>query len=85
MINPDTAMHAIRILGIDIANLTTQVSVFKASFEEMAELADIVDERSWQQVMSDDDEPMQTVTGVLLPPDQQLAFQRILMLINGLR
>lgn len=85
MLNPDTAMHAVRILGIDIANLSTQMAVFKASVEEMAELADLVDERSWQQAMSDDDEEHQTFTGMILPPDQYVALQRILMLINGLR
>jgi hypothetical protein len=84
MIHPDTAMHAIRILGIDAANMMTQMAVYKATIEELAELADVVDERSWEVIMSDDEEH-RAMTGVMLPPDQQVVLQRILMLINGLR
>jgi len=83
MLHPDTAMHAVRILGVDIANLMTQVAVYKASVEELVELALTVDERSWEPLMADDDVP--TAVGVQVPFDQQQTLQRILMLINSLR
>jgi len=83
MLHPDTAMHAVRILGVDAANLMTQVAVYKATVEELLELAVQIDDRSWEPLMADDDAP--TVIGVKLPPDQQEALQRILMLIHSLR
>lgn len=76
-------MHAIRLLGVDVANLTSRVAVYQATTEELIELALGVDERAWEPVLSDDDD--HTVTKVMLPMDQQQALQRILMLINSLR
>lgn len=83
MLHPDTAMHAVRILGVDAANLMTQVAVYKATVEELVDLALTVDERAWEPLMADDDVP--TAIGVKLPFDQQQTLQRILMLINSLR
>ena len=83
MFHPDTAMHAVRILGVDIANLMTQVAVYKATVEELVELALTVDERSWEPLMADEDAP--SILGMKLPMDQQQALQQILMLIHSLR
>jgi hypothetical protein len=87
MLHPETSMHAIRLLAVDMANLTTRVAVYQATTEELIELAMTVDERAWEPVLSDDDDEdaPRTVTKVMLPLDQQQALQRILMLINALR
>lgn len=76
-------MHAIRLLGVDMANLTTKVAVYQATIEELTDLALTVDERAWEPLMADDDAPI--VIGVKLPVDQQQALQQILMLIHCLR
>jgi hypothetical protein len=83
MLHPDTAMHAIRILGVDTANLMTQMAVYKATVEELVELAVQIDERAWEPLMADDDAP--EIIGIKLPPDQQAVLQQILMLIHSLR
>lgn len=84
MLHPETAMHAIRLLGVDMANLTTRVAVYQATIEELIELALTVDERSWEPIM-EGDQGDHTVSWVKLPVDQQQALQRILLLINCLR
>ena len=83
MLHPDTAMHAVRILGVDAANLMAQVAVYKASIEELQELALQIDERSWEHITEEDGRvgPFKAV----LPDDQREIVQRILMLINSLR
>lgn len=83
MLSPDTAMHAVRLMGIDVANCMTKLAVYQATAEELLEAAVMVDSRAWEPLMADDDVP--TVTGVKLPLDQNQALQRILMLIEGLR
>jgi len=83
MLHPDTALHAVRILSVDAANLMSQVAVYKATVEELTELALQVDDRSWEPLMADEDHP--EVIGIKLPLDQQQALQQILMLINSLR
>jgi 3-deoxy-D-manno-octulosonate 8-phosphate phosphatase KdsC-like HAD superfamily phosphatase len=83
MLHPETAMHAVRLLGVDIANTMTQLAVYQATAEELIEALNVIDERAWQPLLSDDEEP--TVIGIKLPVDQQLAVQRILMLIGNLR
>lgn len=75
-------MHAVRILGVDAANLMTQLAVYRATVEELLDASGRVDERSWQPVLSDDE---QTITAYKMPVDQQQVVQQILMLINGLR
>jgi hypothetical protein len=35
----ETALHAMRILGVDIANLTTQCAMYRAQVEQAQELA----------------------------------------------
>jgi hypothetical protein len=79
----DTAMHAIRLLGVDIANCMTRLAVYQATVEELIDLAGSVDTRSWEDLMGDDEVP--TIVGVKLPLDQQQVLQRILILIDGLR
>jgi len=83
MLQSDTALHAVRLLGIDAANLMTRLAIYQATIEELLELADQVDERAWEPMMADDDAPV--ILGVRLPPDQQQTVQRILMLIHALR
>lgn len=83
MLHPDTAMHAIRILGVDLANMTTQNAVYQASVEELIELAIKVDPRSWEPLMEDDDAP--SIIGIKLPVDQQAVLEQIVMLIHNLR
>lgn len=83
MLHPDTALHAVRLLGVDAANLMTRLSIYQATIEELIELALTVDERAWEPVMDDEDD--HTVTKVMLPIDQQQAVQQILMLIHALR
>lgn len=83
MLLSDTALHAVRLLGVDAANLMTRLAIYQATIEELLELADQVDERSWEPLMTDDDAPV--ILGIKLPPDQQQAVQRILMLIHALR
>jgi hypothetical protein len=83
MLHPDTALHAVRLLGVDAANLMTRLAVYQATIEELTELAIQVDERSWEPLMADEDHP--EVIGIKLPLDQQQALQQILMLIHALR
>jgi hypothetical protein len=83
MLHPETAMHAIRLLGVDMANLQTRIAVYQATIEELIELSLTVDERAWEPLLADDDAP--SVVGIKLPMDQQQTLQRILMLINNLR
>lgn len=76
-------MHAVRIISVDAANLMAQVAVYKATVEELVELAVQIDERAWEPLMADDDAP--EIIGIKLPPDQQQILQQILMLIHALR
>jgi hypothetical protein len=83
MLHPDTAMHAVRLLGVDAANLMTKLAVYQATAEELMELSAQVDERSWEHITEED--PHQGPFKAVLPDDQRVIVQRILMLINALR
>jgi hypothetical protein len=83
MLSSDVAMHAIRLLGVDTANLMTQMAVYRATVEELLEMVERVDLRSWEPIMEDDDAP--SVLGMKLPNEQHEAVLRIINLIDGLR
>jgi hypothetical protein len=78
-----TALTAIRMLGVDIANLTTRCAIFQAASEELQELANHVDMRAWEPRTLGEGEDTQYL--ICVPPDQREAVEQILTVIDGLR
>ncbi len=78
-----TALSAIRMLGLDIANLTTQQAIYKAAVEELMEVGAQIDMRSWEPRTVGEGEDTQYL--ICVPPDQREAVEHILNVIDGLR
>jgi hypothetical protein len=83
MLHPDTAMHAIRILGVDVANTMTQNAVYQATIEELLELSVQIDVNSWREPeVAEGEAPPREM---LVPNSQLQVVHQILNLIAGMR
>jgi hypothetical protein len=82
---PETLLHAVRILGVDVANGVSQVAIYKAHAEEINSVLSMIDERSWERRMiptgdEDDSKTFETV----LPPDQDARVLRLIELCRSM-
>jgi hypothetical protein len=78
-----TALAAVRILGVDVANLTARCAVYQAAAEEILILAEQLDHRGWEKVTLGEGENTRVVT--TLPPEQIEALDQLLDAIDALR
>lgn len=78
-----TALTAVRILGVDVANLSARCAVYQAASEEILLIAARIDARSWEKSIVGEGADTRTVT--VLPPDQIEALEQLLDAIDGLR
>lgn len=81
--HPSTALAAVRILGVDVANLTARCAVYQAASEEILQIAQRIDARAWERATVGEGEDIRTVTS--LPVDQLEALEQLLDAIDGLR
>jgi hypothetical protein len=79
-----TALNAVRILGVDIANLTMRVAVFQAVADEIMELAQHIDVTTWQDTTIGEGgtDPRMVTT---VPLEQREFLERLLDAVDGLR
>ena len=80
---PATALHAVRILGVDVANLSARCAVYQAAAEEITELASLIDVRSWQTQQQGEGDQVRTVT--VIPVEHREAIELLLDAVDGLR
>jgi len=78
-----TALNAVRILGVDIANLTMRVAVFQAVADEIMELAQHIDVTTWQDATFPEGENPRMMT--CIPLEQREFLERLLDAVDGLR
>jgi hypothetical protein len=78
---PEVLLQAIRIQSVDVANLTSQVAVFRAHAEQIGEVLHSIDVRSWEHRMTGEGEDSRAE--LFIPPDQEMALQRLLSLCES--
>jgi hypothetical protein len=78
-----TAQHAVRLLAVDVANLSARCAMYQAAAEEILLIAQRLDSRAWERSILGEGENTKTVT--MLPPDQLEALDQLLDAIDGLR
>lgn len=78
-----TALSAVRILGVDVANLSARCAVYQAAAEEILLIAARLDARAWEHSILGEGADTKTVT--VLPPDQIEALDQLLDAIDALR
>ena len=80
---PATALHAVRILGVDVANLSVRCAVFQAVSEELLELAMHIDVTQWQDATVGEGESARLMTRI--PLEQREFLEHLLDALDGLR
>jgi hypothetical protein len=83
MLQAETALNAVRILGVDIANLTMRVAVFQAASEGILELAAHIDVTQWQDTTIGEGDSARMVT--VIPLEQREFLEHLLDAVDGLR
>ena len=78
-----TALHAVRIIGVDMANLAVRCAVFQAAAEEILELLDHIDVRQWEHMTLGEGEDTRYVTTI--PSEQREVLERLLDAVDALR
>jgi hypothetical protein len=76
----ETALAAIQVLGIDIANLTPNLAITKAQLDAVTEAAHQIDPRVWESRMIGEGE--NTTHETVIPPYQQDAILKLLVLLG---
>jgi hypothetical protein len=78
-----TALHAVRIIGVDMANLAVRCAVFQAAAEEILELTEHIDVRQWEHTSIGEGDERRFVTTI--PSEQREALEMLLDAVEALR
>jgi hypothetical protein len=79
----ETALRAIRIISVDVANLSNQCAMFRAQLEEAQELAEQIDTRLWDtRVIPGEVAEEAGSVEYVMPPQQYELVLRLLHLLS---
>jgi hypothetical protein len=79
----ETALNAVRALGVDVANLTMRTALFQAASEELLEVVTHLDVTQWQDVTFGEGTEARMVT--VIPLEQREFLEHLLDGVDGLR
>lgn len=78
-----TALAAVRILGVDLANYTMRCAVYQAAAEEILELVSHIDVTQWRDMAIGEGDDARFST--IIPVEQREFLEHLLDAVDGLR